>query len=92
MIAAMVSQMVQMKYGRAGRVRVGPLRPGRDGGAGYDPKAMLEVMRILAQAGGGERQPEWLSSHPLPETRIDEIEAYLRQMPAPAGRSARGGR
>ncbi len=40
--------------------------------------------RCLAQAGGGDRQPEWLSSHPLPETRIAEIEAYLRQMPAPA--------
>jgi len=45
--------------------------------AGYNPQAQLEVMRILAQASEGPRQPEWLSTHPLPETRIDQIQDLL---------------
>lgn len=45
--------------------------------AGYDPTAQLQVMRILAEASQGPRQPEWLSTHPLPETRIERIEQLL---------------
>jgi predicted Zn-dependent protease len=47
--------------------------------AGYDPHAMLEVLEILKQASNGPRPPEILSSHPLPETRIAELEAYLKE-------------
>jgi predicted Zn-dependent protease len=39
---------------------------------------MLEVLEILKQASNGPRPPEILSSHPLPETRIAELEAYLK--------------
>jgi predicted Zn-dependent protease len=44
---------------------------------GYDPAAMLEVMRILDEASKGSSPPELLSSHPLPETRIKRIQAQL---------------
>ncbi len=47
--------------------------------AGYDPSAQLEVMRILKDASQGPRQPEWLSTHPLPETRIDQIQRLLNE-------------
>lgn len=47
--------------------------------AGYDPSAQLEVMRILKDASSGPRQPEWLSTHPLPETRIDQIQRLLNE-------------
>ena len=46
--------------------------------SGYNPSEMLQVMRILQQAGGGG-QPEWLSTHPLPSTRINRIEARLAE-------------
>jgi hypothetical protein len=40
---------------------------------------MLDVMRILKEAAGrGGRQPEFLSTHPLPETRLVEINAILK--------------
>jgi predicted Zn-dependent protease len=90
MMAAMVNQMVQMRYGRQDESESDRYGLDAMAAAGYDPKAMLEVMKVLAQAGGGERQPEWLSSHPLPETRIAEIEAYLRQMPAPSAPVSEG--
>lgn len=46
--------------------------------AGYHPKGMLEVMKVLAAAGRGDSPPEWLSTHPAPETRIGIIEERLR--------------
>ncbi len=49
--------------------------------AGYDPRAAVALWRNFA-AEGGSRQPEFLSTHPLPETRIKDIEAALpRAMP-----------
>lgn len=47
--------------------------------ASYDPSAQLEVMRILKDASQGPRQPEWLSTHPLPETRIEQIQELLSE-------------
>jgi predicted Zn-dependent protease len=47
--------------------------------AGYNPRGQLEVMQILAEAGArSPRQLEWLATHPLPETRIREIERRLQ--------------
>jgi predicted Zn-dependent protease len=45
--------------------------------AGYDPRGQLQVMEILREAAGGESPPEFLSTHPLPQTRIDRIETRL---------------
>lgn len=47
--------------------------------AGYDPRGQLEVMEVLAEAAKGARPPEFLSTHPHPETRIDRIERELRR-------------
>lgn len=47
--------------------------------AGYDPRAQLEVMEILAEAAKGARPPEFLSTHPHPETRIQRIERELER-------------
>ena len=47
--------------------------------AGYDPRGQLQVMMILRDASkGGRSQPEWMSTHPMPETRIVQIEELLR--------------
>ena len=48
--------------------------------AGYDPRAMIGVMKILAEAsGGGARQPEFFSTHPNPDNRIEEIETAIQK-------------
>lgn len=41
--------------------------------AGYDPVGMLEVLSVLKEAAGGGKSPEFLSTHPHPETRINTI-------------------
>jgi predicted Zn-dependent protease len=41
--------------------------------AGYDPRGMLGVMQVLKKASGGRGGAEWMQSHPLPDTRIQQI-------------------
>jgi len=42
--------------------------------AGYDPRGLVGVMEALADAsGGGGRGLEFLSTHPHPDTRIEEL-------------------
>ena len=42
--------------------------------AGYDPEAMLSLLDVLEEAGSGNQQPEFLSTHPHPESRIEFVE------------------
>ena len=42
--------------------------------AGYDPRSMIEVMRILDRESNGNNPPEFLSTHPNPGNRIEEIQ------------------
>ena len=44
--------------------------------AGYDPKEAVPFWQRMNQTGGS-RPPEFLSTHPAPETRIKEIEAHI---------------
>lgn len=78
-IAVVVNQMVQLRYSRQDESEADRYGVDAMAEAGYDPKAMLEVLEILKEASHGERPPEFLSSHPLPETRIEELKAYLAQ-------------
>ena len=41
--------------------------------AGYDPEAMIRVMEILKEAAGPDRVPEFQSTHPDPDNRIEKI-------------------
>ena len=45
--------------------------------AGYDPEAMIEVMKILKAAAGPNRSPEFQSTHPDPENRIEKIKEVI---------------
>lgn len=44
--------------------------------AGYDPRAAVGLWQRMG-ALGGERPPEWLSTHPSEETRIERLEAAM---------------
>ena len=47
--------------------------------AGFNPYEMINVMKVLKQAAGPNRVPEFKSSHPDPENRIEHIkEAILK--------------
>lgn len=79
-IAQLVNQMAQLKYSRGDESESDNFGLKYMAQAGYDPSEMLGVMAILKEASAGGRTPEILASHPLPQTRIDEIGAKLKEM------------
>jgi len=44
--------------------------------AGYDPREAVKVWERMAEQGG-QQPPEFLSTHPSHETRIDELNAFM---------------
>lgn len=77
-MAAMIGNLVNMKYGRGDELESDMLGVRFMSQAGYDPRAMVNVMKVLAKAGGPNRQPEFLSTHPNPDNRIGKIEEAVR--------------
>lgn len=45
--------------------------------SGYEPTEMIRVMQILKDAAGPNRMPEFQSSHPDPENRIEKIKEAI---------------
>jgi beta-barrel assembly-enhancing protease len=81
-IGQMVGGMINMKYGREDELESDALGIRIMAEAGYDPRAMLRVMEVLAQASGGSRQPEFASTHPAPENRMARIKEQIgKQFP-----------
>lgn len=79
-IAAVVGQMVNMKYGREDELESDTLGVRLMAEGGYDPRALIGVMEILARAsGGGGRAPEFLSTHPDPGNRDAVIRAEIER-------------
>ena len=78
-IAAMVGNLVNMKFGREDELESDRLGVQFMASAGYDPHAMIRVMEILAQAGGESSQPEFFSTHPNPENRIQKIQEAIAE-------------
>jgi len=78
-VAAMINQVTQLRFSREDESEADRYGLNFMAQAGYNPTAMLEVMRILKEAAKGSRQPEILATHPLPETRLEEIKGILAQ-------------
>lgn len=72
--AAVVGQLINLQYGRDDEIESDTLGVCLMRDAEYDPQGMVGVMRVLAEASGGQRQPEFFSSHPNPDNRIERIE------------------
>ncbi len=78
-IAGMVNSMMQLKYGRGDESQSDQFGLEAMTAAGYDPSQMLGVMKVLAEVSKGNRQPEWMASHPYPEHRHEQIETWLHE-------------
>ncbi len=77
MAAALANQMMSLRYSRGDESQADEIGLKYMAQAGFDPRGMLDVMRILKEASGGNRQPEFLATHPLPETRLEAIKAQI---------------
>ncbi|MEW7280001.1 M48 family metalloprotease [Aquimarina sp. 2201CG1-2-11] len=47
--------------------------------AGYNPEEMIDVMKVLKAAAGPNRTPEFQSTHPDPDNRIEKIREAIRE-------------
>ncbi|MEQ1904833.1 MAG: M48 family metallopeptidase [Pirellulaceae bacterium] len=78
--ARMVTGLVGMRYGRHHELESDRWGVELMVLAGYDPVHLLELMDILESFSGGGRQPEFLSTHPLPANRKDYIERVVGEV------------
>jgi predicted Zn-dependent protease len=80
-IASLVNQVTQLHYSRKDELQADQWGLRLMSEAGYNPKAMLEVMQILEKSAPTGHTPEMLQTHPYPEHRIAQIKAYLEKHP-----------
>ncbi|MGZ5302546.1 MAG: M48 family metalloprotease [Bacteroidia bacterium] len=78
-VAALIGNLVTMKYGRDDELESDKWGVKLMKQSGYDPRAMIRVMEVLASAGGGGGQPEFFSTHPNPENRVQEIQQAIAE-------------
>jgi predicted Zn-dependent protease len=77
--AEMIGNLINMSYGRDQELLSDELGVRFMVSAGYDPNALIGVMKILEQASGGQSQPEFASTHPSPENRVGRIRAAIQK-------------
>jgi predicted Zn-dependent protease len=71
------SQVALLKYGRGQESEADEMGLYLMSMAGYDPRAAIPFWNRMEAASSGARQPEFLSTHPNPETRISDINKDL---------------
>ncbi len=78
-VAAMIGQLVTMRFGREDELESDRLGVRFSGEAGYDPRSLIALMKILEESSQGNRPPEFFSTHPKPENRIQRIQAAIQE-------------
>ncbi|HZO90987.1 MAG TPA: M48 family metallopeptidase [Chthonomonadaceae bacterium] len=80
-LAAAIGQLINLKYSRKDELEADKLGVKFMSEAGYDPRAMIEVMKVLEAVGQKQgRTPEFFSTHPNPENRITRIKEDIQQL------------
>lgn len=77
-LAMMVGQLVNLKFNRNDELEADKLGVRFVSEAGYDPRNMIQVMEILRDQTHS-RTPEFFSTHPNPENRIEKINALIKE-------------
>jgi beta-barrel assembly-enhancing protease len=78
-IAMAVTQLVNLRFGRQDELKADRWGVRYMTQAGFDPRSMIEVMRILQSQSQGGAPPEFFSTHPNPDHRIERIEQAIQQ-------------
>jgi len=77
-MAMLIGQVVSLKFGRNDELEADKLGVRFSADAGYDPRAMIKVMEILDHVAKS-RTPEFFSTHPNPEHRIERIQKAIKE-------------
>lgn len=83
-VAQAVNQMVSLRYGREDELESDRLGLRLMTEAGYDPRGIVELMKILGSTRQGGQPPEFFSTHPNPGNR-EQMLAKLIQEQYPNG-------
>jgi beta-barrel assembly-enhancing protease len=78
-IAQFVSQLKNTAYGREDELESDQLGVRFMVRAGYDPNALIRVMGVLKKAAAGRAPPEFLSTHPDPDNRVQRIKEAIQK-------------
>jgi predicted Zn-dependent protease len=89
-MADLANQMMQLRFSRDDESQADQKGLQFMTDAGFDPRAMIDVMNILKQVGGGGNTPEFLQTHPDPGDRSEAIESWMQDHPFRAGQLSRG--
>jgi predicted Zn-dependent protease len=76
-MAAMIGNVINMKYGREDELESDRLGVKFMIDAGYNPYEFINVMTILEEASGGQQVPEFSSTHPSSPHRKEEIKEAI---------------
>ena len=79
-IAVLIGQLINLKFGRDDELESDYLGVCFINDTGYDPSELVRVMEVLASAQTGGRPPEFFSTHPNPENRIQRIQQAIQNI------------
>ncbi|MGY0619131.1 M48 family metallopeptidase [Lysobacter sp. A378] len=68
-----------LPYGRSHETQADEVGLMLAAAACYDPRAAIPLWERMSQLGGGERPPEFASTHPDPANRIQTLQALMPQ-------------
>ncbi|MCD0477143.1 M48 family metallopeptidase [Chryseobacterium sp. LC2016-29] len=71
------SQVALLKYGRTQESEADEMGLNLMAIAGYDPRQAIPFWQRMEASSSGARQPEFLSTHPSPGTRVGDIQKDL---------------
>lgn len=79
-VAALIGQLINLKFGRDDELESDYLGVCFIDDAGYDPGQMIDVMEVLAASRQGSQPPEFFSTHPNPDSRIQRIQESIQNI------------
>ena len=75
--AAAIAKLMTLNYGRDDELESDNWAVRFTAQAGYDPRAMIEVMKILGAQRQGAGGPEFFQTHPNPENRVARLQQAI---------------
>jgi predicted Zn-dependent protease len=78
-VAAAIAKLVSLRFSREDELDADRQAVKYTGAAGYDPRAMIQVMQILEEKGGGGGGVDFLQTHPNPGNRIQVLQEEIQK-------------
>lgn len=78
-VANVIGQYTSMKYGRDQELESDDFGVYLMLKSGYNPEELIKVMDILEEASGGNKTPEFQSTHPSPDNRREQIKGAIEK-------------